>query len=113
MLPLIVFLLVIMSGSFFCAARYSKHFEETLISTIIVYILFTFLMGMVGLLRFAVYGVLVFSLVLYALGIMELMKNKEWKRFLGCFFTPGFVILVVMCVVANFNLFIFIVARQN
>ena len=99
MLPLIVFLLVIMSGSFFCAARYSKRFEETLISTIIVYILFTFLMGMVGLLRFAVYGVLVFSLVLYALGIMELVKNKEWKRFLSCFFTPGFVILVVMCVV--------------
>ena len=99
MLPLIVFLLVIMSGSFFCAARYSKRFEETLISTIIVYILFTFLMGMVGLLRFAVYGVLVFSLVLYVLGIMELVKNKEWKRFLGCFFTPGFVIFVVMCVV--------------
>lgn len=99
MLPLIVFLLVIMSGSFFCAARYSKRFEETLISTIIVYILFTFLMGMVGLLRFAVYGVLIFSLVFYVLGIMELVKNKEWKRFLGCFFTPGFVILVVMCVV--------------
>ena len=70
MLPLIVFLLVIMSGSFFCAARYSKRFEETLISTIIVYILFTFLMGMVGLLRFAVYGVLVLSLVLYVLCIM-------------------------------------------
>ena len=77
MLPLIVFLLVIMSGSFFCAVHFSKRFEETLISTIIVYILFTFLMGLVGLLRFGVYGVLAFSLVLYVLGIMELVKTKE------------------------------------
>lgn len=99
MLPLIVFLLVIMGGSFFYAARFNKRFEETLIITIIGYILFTFLMGMIGLLRFAVYVVLIIALALYVLGIVVLVKNREWKRFLNNFFTPGFVIFMIVCVV--------------
>ena len=99
MLPLIVFLLVIMSGSFYLAARFDKRFEETAIITIVSFVLIAFLMGMIGLLRFAVHAVLIIALALYVLGVMVLVKNKEWKRFLGNFFTPGFVIFVVMCAV--------------
>lgn len=99
MLPLIVFLLVIMSGSFYLAARFDKRFEETAIITIVSFVLICFLMGMIGLLRFAVHAVLIIALALYVLGVMVLVKNKEWKRFLNNFFTPGFVIFMVMCVV--------------
>ena len=99
MLPLIVFLLVIMSGSFYLAARFDKRFEETAIITIVSFVLICFLMGMIGLLRFAVHAVLIIALALYVLGVMVLVKNKEWKRFLNNFFTPGFVIFMIMCVV--------------
>lgn len=99
MLPLMLFFLVIMSGSFFCAVRFNERFERTLVITILVYVLLSFLLGMIGLLRYSVYVILVISSVLYVLGIYELVKRRNIKEFVSNFFTPGLFVFLVLSVV--------------
>lgn len=100
LLPLILFFLVIMSGSFCGSVLFNKRFEGTLTFTIVFYVILSFLMGIIGLLRYSVYLVLIISFVFYAVGAVGLFKKRNFREFVLNFFTPGlFVFLIISLVV--------------
>ena len=94
MLVNIVFLLIISSGSLFCAARFDKKYEEILPITCIGYSLVLFLFGIFGNLTYGFYAVLVLSALMYAgcfiLVVKHKDKGKEYMKQIICnIVTPG------------------------
>ena len=90
-----VFFLILCSGSFFCAARFQRRFEEVLPVTMAGLILLIFLFGVAGFLAVGVYAVLLAAALLYAGGIFLIVRRKNAREFLRNLVTPGLLIFGV------------------
>ena len=65
MLVNLIFLMIISSGSLFCAAGFDKKYEQILPITCIGYSLILFLSGVFGNLKYGFYAVLILSVLMY------------------------------------------------
>lgn len=100
MLVNLMFLLIISSGSLFCAVRFEKKYEEILPVTCIGYSLVVFLFGIFDNLIFGFYMVLILSILLYAGFFISLVKhkdreNKYLKKAVFNIITPGFCFFLI------------------
>lgn len=95
LLAILIFLLVLCSGSaLFCAAT-DLHFEELAPLTGIGVILVLFLFGLAGSLAMGVYAVLALALACWALAALEIWK-KGFRSFAHRFFSPGFWLFLLL-----------------
>lgn len=98
-LSILVFLLVISSGSIFSSIYFKTKYEEVLPITCTGIVLFSFVLGIFGLLEYCTYLVLIIALVLYAISVFKIIKNKKIKELIDNTITPGFVLYVVLFLV--------------
>ena len=98
-LSILVFLLVISSGSIFSSAYFKTKYEEVLPITCTSIVLLSFVLGIIGLLKYSTYLVLLISLVLYIVTISKAIKNKNIRELINNTITPGFVLFIVLFLV--------------
>lgn len=103
-LSILLFILVLVSGSFFAAYKFDKAFEKTFPITCLVFVLLSFILGLFNILVISTPVIIVVALGLYGYTIYQVIKNKDLKRVLNKIFTPGFVILVLFILVFIFGL---------
>ncbi len=89
MIPAILFFLVLVAPPLFLAVWRGKRFEQTIALTTGSMILFMFLCGILGMLKFSVYGILGSALVLLILSAIRIFKTKDLKKSLTPFATPA------------------------
>lgn len=95
-MSVILWMLILSSGSVFGAACLKRKYEEMLPVTGSVLIVLLFLFGIAGFLRQGVYFVIVAAISIYAFSIVYILKNREAaKGFSERMFTSGFWIFVV------------------
>lgn len=98
-ISIVVFLLLISSGSVFASSYFNKKYEEVLPITCFGIILISFLFGIIGLLRFSTIVICLIGLILYIFAIKKAVKEKN-SSILKLIFTPAFyVFLILMCFV--------------
>ena len=95
MLTNIAFLLLICSGSVYCAARNQRRFEEILPLTSIAMVLIVFVCGVCGNLVAGVVIILVLAIALYILSVIHLIRNRQIKGFISAMVTPGAAVFVI------------------
>lgn len=106
MLVNFLFLCIISSGSVFCAAKFNKKFEEILPITCMGIGMILFLFGLVGFLKAGTYFVIVASVLLYGVSFIELLKNRtRLPLFIRNFFTPGFVLFILVSGILSYALY--------
>lgn len=98
MLTIILFLLMILSGSFFACISFNKRFEEILPISTTLMIAISFLFGIFGLLKYSIYALLAITIMLYGIGIYKIVKNGKFNEFITNFFTPGFLIYIILSI---------------
>lgn len=98
-LSLLLFILLISSGSIFCSSYFNRKFEEVLPITCIGIVLISFLLGLVGLLKISTLVICVIATILLIIGIYKSIRSKAIKNLLLNTFTPGFVIFIVLIIV--------------
>lgn len=101
-LVILLYLLIISSGSVFACTYFGKKYEEVLPISCSAIVVFSFLLGMCSLLKISTILIVVISLVLYVLSIIKIIKTKNIKEVFGRIFTPGFLVYIVL-----FALFLF------
>lgn len=92
MLTSVFFLLLLSSGSIYCAARYGKAFERTLPVTAIGFVAVLLVFGILGFLKAGVWAVIAIALVLYGFAAWQLVRQKNWRSTLSQVLTPGLVV---------------------
>lgn len=95
-IAVIIFFIVISSGSAICAAKCRKRYEEVLPITCAAYIFLLFVFGLLGILKTGVYVVFGLSILLYVWMAVYVSKEKCVKNFLSNFFTPAFLCFVIL-----------------
>lgn len=99
MLSIVVFILLLSSGSIFAGVYFNYRYEEIMPITAIGFVLIAYLLGIVNLLKYSFFVILVISIVLYGLAIYKIIKSKNIKQVLSNTFTPAFLIFVILCFV--------------
>lgn len=105
LLTILVFLLVISSGSIFCSAFFNKKFEEVLPITCTLIIIISFLFGIIGLLETSVITILIISAVLYVLSIYKMITTNRIKTIINNIFTPGFILFVILSIIIFISIY--------
>lgn len=95
---IMLFVLLLSSGSAFCAARYGKRYERVLPITALSAVMVLFLFGLCGLLKAGVYAVLSAAAVLYLLAAISLIRKKNGRDFLKNFATPAMILFLLTAV---------------
>ena len=103
MLSVIVFGLTLMAGGVFAGAFFRRDFADTLPLSAMGLILVLYLAGFLGALKAGVFLILGLALLLYAISVPRLLKEKSAKQFLknhfgaeGVYFIIIYVILVAL-----------------
>lgn len=98
-LTIILFLLIITSGSVFSIVFLNRKFEELLPITCSSIVIILYLFGYFEILKYGVTVVCVVSLVLYVLSIVKIIKNKTYTVFIKNLLTPGFLVFNLLVVI--------------
>ena len=103
MLSVIVFGLTLMAGGVFAGAFFRRDFADMLPLSAMGLILVLYLAGFLGALKAGVFLILGLALLLYAISVPRLLKEKSAKQFLknhfgaeGVYFIIIYVILVAL-----------------
>lgn len=102
MLTSLFFLLLLSSGSVYCAARYGKAFERTLPVCAIGFVAVLFVFGILGFLKAGIWAVIAIAFLLYGLAARQLIRQKNWRRTLSSVLTPGMLVFFVGVLVYTF-----------
>lgn len=104
----VLWLGMMLSGSFFACAKFNRKFEETFPVTCMITILSLFLCGILGFLKYSAILFIAVGVILYAYtAILFLCKKVSICSFIKNFFTPVFSLLCVYFLllnIADFNL---------
>lgn len=95
-LSILVFMLIISSGSIFASAFYNRKYEEILPLTCSAIVAILFMFGMFKSLYIGTIVIIICSCLLYILSIINVIKNKTIKLFIKNTFTLGFVAYVLL-----------------
>jgi len=104
----VLWLGMLLSGSFFTCAKYNRKFEEIFSISCMITILALFLCGILGILKYSTMVFIGVSVLLYGyIIILFLLKKVSISSFINNFFTPAFFLLCVYFLLLNildFNL---------
>lgn len=98
-ITILVYFLLISSGSIFATSYFKTKYEEVLPITCTSIVLVSFLFGIIGILKYSIYVILVLALILYVLAIAKIAKEKNIKEIINSTITPGFVLFLVLFLV--------------
>lgn len=109
MLADLLFFGLISSGSFFCAIKFNKKYEEVLPITCMGIGFLLFLSGLLGCLKEGAFLALGIAVMLYFFAIVEFIKNRNeivniFKKFARDYFSAGFLVFVFIYVILNFSM---------
>jgi len=96
MISIVLFILLLSSGSVFGAARYGKKYEETIPLTVFCSVELVFLFGLLNNLKLGFWVLCASAAVLYVLGIGRILREKSFRRVCTDLFTPAFFILIAL-----------------
>lgn len=99
-MSVILWLLVLSSGSVLCTAVSKRKYEEALPVTCSLLVLLLFLSGICGALKEGVYCALGISLCIYIASAAFLIQKRAIRNFLERLFTPGFWIFISMVILS-------------
>lgn len=94
MITIILFFLIISSGSVLGSAVYGKKYEEMLPITIMSIVMLLFLCGILHVMKFGVLLVLALCAMVYAYSVYMIAKKKKIKSFMKNIATPACVIFL-------------------
>ncbi len=103
MAAILLFFLILISGSVFSLVWFQKKVEDTLPITVMLIILVLFFLGICNLLSIGVYLVIALTSFFYIASAWKLIKFKEFKTFGKALFSPGFVVFLL-----SYTCFIFL-----
>lgn len=103
MLSLVLFFLLISSGSVYATVRYGRRYEETVPLTFFCGVEILFLFGLFDGLRPGVWVVCILAAVLYTLSGLRVWRRGNWREVCGNLFTPAFFIFLILLVVYAFS----------
>ena len=95
-MDIIILYILIVSVSFFGACIFRKKFEDTLPLTFIYIMLSLFIFGLLDLLKFGVFAVVMSLGCLYVAAIYTLIVKHNIKEMASYFFTPAFFIFSIL-----------------
>ena len=98
MLSLVLFFLLISSGSVFAAVRYSRRYEETVPLTIFCSVEVVFLFGLLDNLKLGFWVLCILAVMLYGLSVAQIMRERNIREICGCLFTPAFFLFLALLV---------------
>lgn len=93
-ISIILFLLLISSGSVFAASYFDKRYEEVLPITCAGIIAIAFLFGLVDILRFSTIFISIACSLLFVFGIIHAIKKS--KNIIKKIFTPAFFVFIAL-----------------
>lgn len=96
MISLLLFFLLLSSGSVFATTFWGKKYEETVPLTAFAAVELVYLVGLADHLRLGVYILCGICAVLYLLSIRRIAVEKSWKTFCRNTFTPAFFIFLAL-----------------
>lgn len=85
---IIIFILIMLSGSFCLTVFKGKNRAEYVSETILTIILGMYFFGLIDCLDLGVYIICAVSLLLYITSVIIITKQKSWKKIIGAFFQP-------------------------
>ena len=102
MISLLLFFLLLSSGSVFAAVYRKRAYEETVPLTIFCIVEVIFLFGLIDHLRWGVWAVCLVCVGLYAFALRRKLQTNAWKETASLLFTPAFFIFLVLLVIYAF-----------
>lgn len=99
MIAVILFIIIICSGSIYCALYHRRRFEEIMPITAIGTVLIVFVFGVIGQLKFGVIACISLAAALYIMSAVKLVRDKNWNTVKMYIFTPAFCIFLLAGVV--------------
>lgn len=96
MISLLLFFLLLSSGSVFATTFWGKKYEETVPLTAFAAVELVYLIGLTDHLRLGVYILCGICAVLYLLSVRQIAVEKSWKMFFRNTFTPAFFIFLAL-----------------
>ena len=105
MFSLLMFFLLISTGSIAGTVFFNRQYEETLPLTLFSIVLTVYSFGLLGMLKTGVYFCMVISILLYFLSIYRLLKSRKLKEFTAKTFTPAFFIFVGTIILIAFSFY--------
>ena len=105
MIAVLLFLLLVSSGSVFAAAKFEKTYEETVPLTIFCMVEFVFLFGLVDQLRLGIYALCAICTGLYIWTVWFAHKNKMEKELVSRLLTPAFFMFIGLLTVYTFCIY--------
>lgn len=102
MLSLILFFLLISSGSVYAAVRYGRRYEETVPLTLFCCVELVFLFGLIDQLKLGFWVVCALAAALYAVSGVRIAREKNLREVCEKIFTPALFIFIALLVVYAF-----------
>lgn len=105
-MSIFIFFLISISGSIFATVFLNKRFEQMVPLTLMSIITISYTICLFTDLNVSFYIIIAFTILMYILSIIRLVRNKAYARFLNNTLTPGFfiyLILILLCFVTTYN----------
>lgn len=102
-ISIVIFMFLLLSISLFLYQFYKLRIEDTLPISCSLLIFICFVFGLIGILEYSVYLLVLIGIVLYVLIIRSALKNKRIKCILRGLFTPGLLIYFILCCIFVFT----------
>lgn len=97
-MSILLFFLILSSGSLFATAYFDKKYEEALPITCAIFVLIGFLCGILSILKYSLFIVIFISIILYVTTFIKIVKDNSLKDYLTKLISPGFLIYLALCV---------------
>ncbi len=110
MLTAIILLLLLLNGAVFLANIFKRKYEETLIVWIFSIVFILYIFGLINLLKYGVYFILLISIIMLLNNITIFIKSKDKIKETKNFLSPAMIIFfasyIVLCFMHNGRLLI-------
>lgn len=93
---IMLFMMIVSSGSVFAAAFFGRRYEETLPVTLFGHVLIIYAFGLVGFLKAGVYTANLLAAALWAAAVIKVVKDKSYRNFISNLITPASVFLALI-----------------
>lgn len=104
MLELLIFFIIISSGSVLCSSLFNKKYEEIIPITCALIVLILFIFGMLNILEVGAGVVCVMAFICYIVAIIWSIKHKCVKAWLKNIFSLPFIVYVLLYFVSVYTL---------
>lgn len=101
-MSLIILFLIVSSGSYFGCVWFRKKYADILPFTFFSIVIFQYLSGMLGWLRYSTDAIIVISALVYLVSTWRIIKEKAISSFVHSFFSLGFWAFLLLFLVSYY-----------